>query len=201
MNLRTSRAAVALGLLFVFAAAATAQGAGGGAVGETDAPYPESAYDFSVEGRSLDTIDELGITAAPIDVDRASWRLVVTGSAVRREAKLSYDELAAMPRVNRVSLLICPGFFEDVAEWGGVPVADLLALGGASPSWKEIVVTSVDGYSSLFTRRDVETHVLFVALTVNGQRLPREHGFPARLVAEGILGGEWVKWVASIEVR
>jgi DMSO/TMAO reductase YedYZ molybdopterin-dependent catalytic subunit len=106
-----------------------------------------------------------------------------------------------MPRVNRVSLLICPGFFEDVAEWGGVPIADLLALAGVSPSWKEIVVTSVDGYSAFFTRREVETNVLFVALTVNGRRLPREHGFPARLVAEGILGGEWVKWVASIEVR
>ena len=43
--------------------------------------------------------------------------------------------------------------------------------------------------------------MLFVALTVNGQRLPREHGFPARLVAEGMLGDRWVKWIASIEVR
>ena len=159
------------------------------------------SYDFSVEGRALDTIDELGVTGSPVDVDPVTWRLAVTGAATRKPISLSYDELAAMPRVSRVSLLICPGFFEDVAEWGGVPVADLLALAGASPSWKEIVVTSVDGYPALFTRREVETHVLFVALTVNGQRLPREHGFPARLVAEGILGGEWVKWVASIEVR
>jgi len=201
MRFRTSRATVALGLLFTLVAAAAALGASEGAFGETDAPYPESAYNFSVEGRSLDTIDEIGITAAPIDVDRASWRLVVTGSAVRREAKLSYDELAAMPRVNRVSLLICPGFFEDVAEWGGVPIGDLLALADASPSWKEIVVTSVDGYPALFTRAEVDAHVFFVALTVNGQTLPREHGFPARLVAERLLGGRWVKWIASIEVR
>ena len=161
----------------------------------------EESYDFSVEGRSLDSIDELGVTGSPIDVDPVTWRLAVNGAAARKPISLSYDELAALPRVNRVSLLICPGFFEDVAEWGGVPVADLLALAGVSPSWKEIVVTSVDGYPALFSRAEVDTHVFFVALTVNGQRLPREHGFPARLVAEGILGGQWVKWVASIEVR
>jgi sulfoxide reductase catalytic subunit YedY len=192
MSLRTSRTPVALALLFLLAAAAAAQGASEGEA---------AGYDFSVEGRALDTIDELGITAAPIDVDRSSWRLVVDGSAVRRQTSLSYDELAAMPRVERVSLLICPGFFEDVAEWGGVPIGHLLALAEVSPSWKEIVVTSVDGYPAFFTRAEVEAHVFFVALTVNGQTLPREHGFPARLVAESLLGGRWVKWIASIEVR
>ncbi len=196
-----SRALAALALVLAFAPLAAAQGAREGLVGETAASPPESDYDFSVIGRSLTSIDKLGITAAPIDVDSASWRLVVTGSAVRREVKLSYDELSAMPRVNRVSLLICPGFFEDVAEWGGVPIADLLSLADAAPSWKEIVVTSVDGYPALFSRAEVDTHVFFVALTVNGQTLPREHGYPARLVAEGILGGRWVKWIASIEVR
>ncbi len=181
-----------LGLLLALVPPATAQGAGGGVA---------DGYDFSVQGRPLTSIDELGITAAPIDVDPVSWRLVVSGSAARREVKLSYDELAAMPRVNRVSRLICPGFFEDVAEWGGVPIGDLLSLADASPTWKEIVVTSVDGYPALFTREEVDAHVFFVALTVNGQTLPRAHGFPARLVAEGILGGRWVKWIASIEVR
>jgi len=162
---------------------------------------PEGFYDFSVAGRSLDTIDELGVTGSPIDVDPVTWRLAVNGAAARKPMSLSYDELAAMPRVNRVSLLICPEFFEDVAEWGGVPIADLLALAGVSPSWKEIVVTSVDGYPAVFSRAEVDAHVFFVALTVNGQVLPKEHGFPARLVAEGLLGGRWVKWIASIEVR
>jgi DMSO/TMAO reductase YedYZ molybdopterin-dependent catalytic subunit len=196
-----SRALAALALVLALAPLAAAQGTREGLVGETDASPPESDYNFSVEGRSLDRIDELGITAPPIDVDTASWRLVVAGPAARREVRLSYDELAAMPRVNRVSLLICPGFFEDVAEWGGVPIGDLLALADATPSWKEIVVTSVDSYPARFSREEVDMHVFFVALTVNGQPLPREHGFPARLVAEGILGGRWVKWIASIEVH
>jgi DMSO/TMAO reductase YedYZ molybdopterin-dependent catalytic subunit len=201
MTHSVSRALAALVLVLALAPLLAAQGAREGVVGETDATAPETVYTFSVEGRSVDRIDELGINASPIDVDPASWHLVVAGPAARREVKLSYDELSAMPRVNRVSLLICPGFFEDVAEWGGVPIEDLLALADASSSWKEIVVTSVDGYPARFSREEVATHVIFVALTVNGQTLPREHGFPARLVAEGILGGRWVKWIASIEVQ
>ena len=194
-------ALAALAVFLSFAGSAAAQGVGSGAVGETAWLAPASAYDFSVAGRALDRIDELGINGSPIDVDLASWRLRVAGPAAQREAKLSYKDLAAMPRVNRVSLLICPGVFEDVAEWGGVPIADLLALAGASPSWQTLVVTSLDGYPARFSREEVDAHVLFVALTVNGERLPREHGFPARLVAEGVLGDRWVKWFSSIEVQ
>ena len=196
-----ARTACAFAFVLLFALPAAGQGARTGVLAEPPEPAPEGPYSFSVEGRPLDALSDLGITGSTIDVDPAAWRLSLTGSAAQKPTSLSYDDLAIMPRVSRVSLLICPGFFEDVAEWGGVPVVDLLALAGASPSWKEIVVTSVDGYPARFSREEVETHVLFVALTVNGQVLPGEHGYPARLVAEGILGGRWVKWVSSIEVR
>jgi DMSO/TMAO reductase YedYZ molybdopterin-dependent catalytic subunit len=195
------RAACALAFISLFVLSAAGQGSKPDVLEEPRPQASEGTYTFSVEGRALDAIDELGVTGSPIDVDPVTWRLAVKGPAAEKPASLSYEELLAMPRVSRVSLLICPGFFEDVAEWGGVPIADLLALAGVSPSWREIVVTSVDGYPARFSREEVDTHVLFVALTVNGQVLPREHGFPARLVAEGILGGQWVKWVSSIEVR
>jgi sulfoxide reductase catalytic subunit YedY len=196
----TVRSAFALVMLAALASSAAAQSSLFSALAQSESRNPDGSYNFSTEGRALDAIAELGITGSPIDVDAKQWRLAVNGPAAAKALSLSYDELAAMPRVNRVSLLICPGVFEDVAEWGGVPIADLLALAGASPSWKEIVVTSVDGYPARFSREEVDTHVFFVALTVNGQTLPKEHGFPARLVAEGILGGRWVKWISSIEV-
>jgi DMSO/TMAO reductase YedYZ molybdopterin-dependent catalytic subunit len=194
-------ATCALALAFLFALPAAGQGAKPAIPDEQPVQTLEDSYNFSVEGRALDTIDELGVTGSPIDVDPVTWRLAVKGPAAARPVSLTYGDLSAMPRVNRVSLLICPGFFEDVAEWGGVPIADLLALAGVTPTWKELVVTSVDGYPARFSREEVDTHVFFVALTVNGKELPKAHGFPARLVAEGILGGQWVKWISSIEVQ
>ncbi len=162
---------------------------------------PEVAPGFDTGGRTLNTIEELHQTSAPITVDPATWRLSIGGPAASRPRSLSYDELAAMPRVREAALLVCPGFFEDYAEWAGVPVADLLALAGASDDWHELSVAAVDGYPATFTRQEFDAHRLFLALEVNGQTLPKEHGFPARLVAVEIAGGRWVKWVGSIEVR
>ena len=42
---------------------------------------------------------------------------------------------------------------------------------------------------------------IYLAHTVNGQTLPVEHGYPLRLVAKGIYGSYWVKWLEVIEVR
>jgi DMSO/TMAO reductase YedYZ molybdopterin-dependent catalytic subunit len=47
----------------------------------------------------------------------------------------------------------------------------------------------------------MENHLIFLALKVNGVTLPKEHGYPIRLVAEDVTGGKWVKWIDSIEVK
>ncbi len=40
---------------------------------------------------------------------------------------------------------------------------------------------------------------IFLAYEVNGQVLPRKHGFPCRVVAEDHYGSVWVKFVHQIE--
>ena len=35
---------------------------------------------------------------------------------------------------------------------------------------------------------------------MNGVDLPREHGFPLRLVAPGKYGYKWAKWITRIEL-
>ena len=61
--------------------------------------------------------------------------------------------------------------------------------------------TSVDGYSSTFSKEEIRTHLLVVAIRANGVSLPLEQGFPARLVAEDIYGGRWVKYLTRIELK
>jgi sulfoxide reductase catalytic subunit YedY len=39
---------------------------------------------------------------------------------------------------------------------------------------------------------------VFLAYQVNGQALPKKHGFPLRVVAEGYYGGDWVKYVYKV---
>jgi DMSO/TMAO reductase YedYZ molybdopterin-dependent catalytic subunit len=40
-----------------------------------------------------------------------------------------------------------------------------------------------------------------LAYEMNGQPLPRLHGFPLRVVAPGWVGDDWVKWLGRIELR
>ena len=40
----------------------------------------------------------------------------------------------------------------------------------------------------------------FLAYGVNGKTLPKKHGFPLRVVAEGYYGSDWVKYVYKVSV-
>jgi sulfoxide reductase catalytic subunit YedY len=39
---------------------------------------------------------------------------------------------------------------------------------------------------------------IFLAYRVNGQELPKKHGFPLRLVYEDAYGSEWIKYVEEM---
>jgi len=149
----------------------------------------------------LDSIENLHTTGRPPQVDINAWHLEVKGAKVKNPVSLSYEELSQMEMVKKKVILICPGFFVDYAEWEGVPLSAILEKVGVEADYGNIVFYGLDGYSSKFSWEETQNNLLFLALKVNGETLPREHGLPVRLVAEDILGGRWAKWISSIEVR
>jgi DMSO/TMAO reductase YedYZ molybdopterin-dependent catalytic subunit len=149
----------------------------------------------------LDSIEDLHTTGRPVEVDIKTWRLEVKGPKVSNPQSLSYADLLQMEMVKKKVILICPGFFVDYVEWEGVPLSTILNKTGIESGYERITFHSLDGYSSSFDRKEAENNLLFLAMKVNGEILPKEHGFPVRLVAEDILGGQWVKWVSTIEVN
>ncbi len=148
----------------------------------------------------LTSVESLHSTGTPLTVDLPGWRLTVSGSKVATPLSLTYDELSRFPAVKKRVLLICPGFFYDYLEWEGVSLDALLAKAGAG-DYARVVFTSVDGYRETLRKQEMQTGVVMVALKGNGVPLPRAHGFPARLVAEGIYGGRWVKYLTAITVE
>ena len=149
----------------------------------------------------LDSIEELHTTGTPQEVNVATWRLKVKGEKVNASLSLTYEELSQMEMIEKKVILICPGFFVDYAEWEGVPLSTIFEKAKVEEGYETITFYALDGYSSRFSRAEVENNLLFLALKVNGETLPKEHGFPVRLVAEDILGGRWVKWISAIDVK
>ena len=149
----------------------------------------------------LNSIEELHTTGTPQEVDIKTWRLEIKGIKVKMPLSLTYEQLTKMEMIKKKVILICPGVFVDYAEWEGIPLATILKEAQVEENYNSITFYSRDGYSSHFSREEAENNLLFLALKVNGEKLPKEHGFPVRLVAEDIFGGKWVKWISDIEVK
>lgn len=130
-------------------------------------------------------------------VDAVTWRLSVVG-AVRTPLRYSLAELAALPARADGAVLDCTGGWWSEQVWGGVSVGDLLARAGVSPDAREAAVVSVTGHRWTFPLDELRGAIL--ATHVGGEVLTPGHGYPARLVAPGRRGFQWVKWVDRIEV-
>jgi DMSO/TMAO reductase YedYZ molybdopterin-dependent catalytic subunit len=135
-------------------------------------------------------------------VDVRAWRLVVDGN-IEAPQRITFDELIDLPSVEQYHSLECIGNsvggpLIGNALWVGVPVATLLLRARVRDGTRNVIFRSTDGYSSalpLDAATDLRT---LVAFGMNGRTLPREHGFPARLLIPGRYGMKNVKWLERI---
>jgi DMSO/TMAO reductase YedYZ molybdopterin-dependent catalytic subunit len=137
------------------------------------------------------------------DVDPDAWTLRVDG-LVERPYTLTYAELTAMAAVERFVTLECisntvGGDLISTARWTGIALRDLLERAGVRPGAVEVVATAIGGYSDSITVEQAMGDAL-VAIGMNGRVLPREHGFPARLLVPGLYGMKQPKWLERLEV-
>ncbi len=162
-----------------------------------------------------------------LDVDASTYRLEVSGNAVTNPLRLRYDDLLAMPSRAVFSYLECGGnqrrFFGTLlgrtaqgtpwgrgavgmAEWTGVPLAEVLERAGVSEAAHSLQLIGLDsGVPEGGFRRplpiakalDPDT---ILAYRMNGEALPKDHGFPVRALVPDWVGSSSIKWLGSIEV-
>jgi DMSO/TMAO reductase YedYZ molybdopterin-dependent catalytic subunit len=157
-------------------------------------------------------------------LDAASWLLRVGGSGVGEPVTYTYDDLwHRFPLVSVISTMECAGNrrvlfgeaygrrFEGTqwgrgaigtAEWTGVRLRDLLEPAGITGAASEVMPEALD---ELRARRPMPlakalADDTLVALAMNGEVLPPDHGYPARVVVSGWLGAASIKWVGRIDV-
>ena len=96
----------------------------------------------------------------------------------------------------------------STAMWEGAPLDAVLDLVKPPPGPYRVLVsglddpgpsqTSVPGASWIFSRSDLARAIL--AVRMNGEPLPRDHGLPVRLVVPGWYGCACIKWVTRIDL-
>jgi DMSO/TMAO reductase YedYZ molybdopterin-dependent catalytic subunit len=88
------------------------------------------------------------------------------------------------------------------ASWRGVPLSTLLERAGVKRGADQIVGRSVDGFTVGFpTELASDGRHALVAVGMNGELLPADHGFPARLVVAGLYGyTSATKWLEEVHL-
>jgi DMSO/TMAO reductase YedYZ molybdopterin-dependent catalytic subunit len=135
-----------------------------------------------------------------VSADR--WRLRV-GGVSSRMLDLSYEDLLALPSQEQYTTLQCisngvGGPLMSNALWKGVPLRELLGRAQPLPSATHVMFRSDDDYTESLSLEFAMRDGVMLAHTMNGERLPKEHGFPLRLLAPGKYGMNQPKWITEI---
>jgi hypothetical protein len=130
-------------------------------------------------------------------VDLQAWSLRIEGK-VHQPRSFSYVQLMDIAEDELFAILDCTGGWYSEQVWRGVRMGRLLDAAGVYDSARSVTIESLTGYNRRFDLAEARDFLL--ALSVAGAPLARGHGFPARLVAPGYRGYEWVKWIRRINV-
>ncbi len=174
-------------------------------------PEVSQAADFEIEGLEsiivpTDEFYRIDTALSIPRVDIQEWTLNITGR-VDRPYSITYSDLLDMRMVERDITLSCVsnrvgGDLVGNARWQGVPLREILDRAGVADNAEQLVGRSVDDFTVGFPVEAVyDGREALVAVGMNGEPLPFEHGFPARLVVSGLYGYvSATKWLSEIEL-
>lgn len=129
-----------------------------------------------------------------------SWRLAI-GGTTRSGGTTVLDlvALAQLPLTELVAPLHCVDRHSVLAvRWGGVRLADVLALEPPEEGADHVLLAAARGYSSSLPLVELHHPDALLATHADGEPLTPEHGWPARVVLPHLYGFKGPKWVAQI---
>ncbi len=143
-----------------------------------------------------------------------NWRLIIDGD-MNRPVQLDYRTLRRLPAVEIFKTLECISNFTamchlaffgcdliSTAQWKGARLRDVLQLaGGLKPGVVSLQMRGADEYSSSISPGLALDQNSLLVYEMNGQALPRQHGFPVRLLVPGRYGMKNAKWLVGIRAQ
>jgi DMSO/TMAO reductase YedYZ molybdopterin-dependent catalytic subunit len=174
-----------------------------------------------LEPNNLITPNELAYIRTEIPAaakaHQGPWTLDASG-LLAAPAVLKLDDLTPRSKSMGPHLFECSGNANpanfglmSVAEWDGIPLAEVVARLKPSKDATGVLVSGFDhigqnsqrsivGASWVLPLASLDTLGAFLAVRMNGVALPDDHGKPVRLVIPGWYGCSWIKWVNEIRL-
>lgn len=162
-----------------------------------------------------------------LEVDVDAWRLSIEGDAIANPRTFTYDDIRQLPSRTLVCYLECAGNHRAMfglvqgrqakgtqwmtggvsnGEWAGVPLRDVLTQAGIADDAVSVLLIGLDtespeqGFRRVLPVAKALHPDTLLAYSLNGEDLPRDHGFPLRALVPGWVGSSNVKWLGRIVV-
>jgi DMSO/TMAO reductase YedYZ molybdopterin-dependent catalytic subunit len=137
-------------------------------------------------------------------IDAKGFRLRIEG-LVERPYILTLKELEEMKDKTEFVTLECignpvGGDSISNALWDGVTLKKVIEKAVPKRGIVKTVFFAEDGYSDSIPYSLSLSEDVFLAFRMNGEPLPRKHGYPLRAIVPGIYGMKHVKWLSKIEL-
>ncbi len=161
------------------------------------------------------------------DISVSNWQLSIEGDAITESVQLSFEELQRLPSRTMVSYLECAGNHRAMfgilqgreaqgtqwergaignGEWSGVALRDVLTLAGVTDTAVSVLLVGLDieapenGFRYVLPVEKAMDSDTLLAYSLNGEPLPKDHGFPLRAIVPGWIGSSHIKWLGRIVV-
>jgi len=134
-----------------------------------------------------------------------TWKLKI-GGMVDHPSEFTYKELTSRPIYELDATISCVsnevgGKLAGNARWSGISLDDLIREAGPSKNADQVMSFSDDGFSAGFPIAALDGHGAMIAFGMNGDPLPLENGYPARVIVPGLYGYvSATKWVNRIDI-
>ncbi len=162
-----------------------------------------------------------------LDLDASNWRLSVEGDAVGQPMEITYDEIRGLPSRTLTSYLECAGNHRAMfdllkgrkaagtqwmtgavgnGEWVGAALRDVLARAEITANAVSVLLIGLDsespeeGFRYVLPVEKAMHPDTLLAYQLNGEALPKDHGFPIRALVPGWVGSANIKWLGRIVV-
>lgn len=146
-----------------------------------------------------------------------AWTIETSG-LMAKDGALDLNAISKQSRTMGPHLFECSGNANpsnfglmSVAEWEGTPLTSVIASLKPAKEATAVLVSGFDhigqvsqrsivGASWVFPLASLDQLGAFLAVRMNGEPVPADHGKPVRLVVPGWYGCTWIKWVNEIRL-
>jgi len=135
------------------------------------------------------------------DFDLSKYRFRVWGE-VEEELELTYEEILSLPSVELVADFHCVTRWSvREIQWEGVQTLEILKRARPLEGAGYVMVHCLEGYTTNLPLRYLMEEDSILAYKMFGETIPREHGYPLRLVVPKLYAWKSAKYVWGIEIR